>query len=46
MQLLNFSVHLSTLPANIIIKPLESARSARHVLRFRRASFQISAELV
>jgi hypothetical protein len=46
LQLSNFSVHLSTLAAKIIIKPLESAKSATHVLRFMGVSFQISTKLV
>jgi len=47
LQLANFSVHLSTVvAANTIIKPLESAKSATHILRFMGASFQISTKLV
>jgi hypothetical protein len=46
LQASNFSVHLSTLAANTIIKPLESARTARNIFRFMRESFQISTEPV
>src|SRR5436309_10177416 len=46
LQASNFSVHLSTFPANTIIKALESASSAMHIFRFMPKSFEISAGLV
>src|SRR5436190_20899845 len=46
LQASNFSVHLSTSAANTIIRPLESASSAMHILRFMPESSQISPALV